>query len=135
MVQGGVVSRIRKAISEYLPDFENETYGRSEPQLYSMIIKAERITYERNEKEFRDISSPKKNELLSITKCYIGESFRCSDSKRFAELCNDVPDYNNTDIDDDKLRGGLIPRIIYLLKKCRITDVRVNTRIGAWKLK
>jgi len=29
----------------------------------------------------------------------------------------------------------LIPRIIYLLKKCRITDVRVNTRIGAWKLK
>jgi hypothetical protein len=57
VVQGGVVSRIRKAISEYLPDFENETCGRSEPQLYSMIIKAERITYERNEKEFRDISS------------------------------------------------------------------------------
>jgi hypothetical protein len=55
--------------------------------------------------------------------------------KRFAELCNDVPDYNNNDNDDDKLQGGLIPRIIYLLKKCRITDVRVNTRIGAWKLK
>jgi hypothetical protein len=135
VVQGGVVSRIRKAISESLPDFENETYGQSEPQLYSMIIKAERITYERNEKEFRDISSPKKNELLSITKCYIDESFRCSDSKRFAELCNDVPDYNNNDNDDDKLQGGLIPRIIYLLKKCRITNVRVNTRIGAWKLK
>jgi hypothetical protein len=64
-----------------------------------------------------------KNELLSITKCCIGELFRCSDSKRFAELCNDVPDYNNND--DDKLQGGLIPRIIYLLKKCRITNVRL----------
>jgi hypothetical protein len=76
-----------------------------------------------------------KNELLSITKCYIGDLFRCSDSKRFAELSNDVPDYNNNDNDDDKLQGGLILRIIYLLKKCRITNVRVNTRIGAWKVK
>jgi len=82
-----------------------------------------------------EIYLPKKNELLSITKCYIGELFRYSDSKRFAELCNDVPDYNNNDNDDDKLQGGLIPGIIYLLKKCRITNVRVNTRIGAWKLK
>jgi hypothetical protein len=82
-----------------------------------------------------EIYLPKK-ELLSITKCYIGELFRCSDSKRFAELCNHVPDYDNNDNDDDdKLRGGLILRIIYLLKKCRITNVRVNTRIGAWKLK
>ena len=87
-------------------------------------------------KNFEIYLLPKKNELLSITKCYIGELFRCSDSKRFAELCNDVPDYNNNDNDDDdKLQGGLIPRIIYLLKKCRITNVRVDTRIGAWKLK
>ncbi|HEY6668634.1 MAG TPA: hypothetical protein VI033_05715 [Candidatus Nitrosopolaris sp.] len=50
-------------------------------------------------------------------------------------MCNDVPDYNNNDNDDDKLQGGLIPRIIYLLKKCRMTNIRVNTRIGAWKLK
>ena len=56
---------ILKAISEYLPDFENETYGRSEPQLYSMIITAERRTYERNEKEFRDISSKKKRAFIN----------------------------------------------------------------------
>jgi hypothetical protein len=97
VVQGGIASRLRKAISKYIPDFEDKTYGPSEPHLYSMLIRGARATYEIHEKEFQDLFFSKEfqdNEFIStfisITKCYIGELFRDDDSKKYTEFCKDI---------------------------------------------
>ncbi len=45
-------------LSQDIPDFENNTYGPSEPQLYSMLIKNARLTYESNTTTLGSINFP-----------------------------------------------------------------------------